>query len=111
MSIRVVGFDKWENKALKGFITVAITDDRTGIEFLFEGFSLFEKGNVWVELPGLRDENGQFQKNAKTMYCSNPIMEKQFKNIILKELDIFLSQDDEKVEVTNSPASDHLKFD
>jgi len=111
MSIRVVGFDKISGKFLKGFITVAISDDRTGIEIILPGFLLFEKGNVWVELPGLRDENGQFKKNAKTMYCSNPIMEKQFKNIILKELDIFLSQDDEKVEVTVPKAIDLIKFD
>jgi hypothetical protein len=111
MAIRVVGFDKMVKNTFKGFITVAISDHRTGIEICLPGFTLHEKGNVWVELPGMRNNNGAYQKDLKTMYFCDPIMEKQFKNLILKELDKFLNQDDEKVEVTKSPAIDLITFD
>lgn len=108
MSIKVVGFDKWEKNTLKGFITVAVSDDRTGIEIILPGFSLFEKGNVWVELPGKPDKKGGY---GKVMYLSDPIMEKQFKNLILKELDKYLNQYGDKVGKPSALPKDLIKFD
>jgi hypothetical protein len=111
MSIRVVDFTKWEKNGLKGFITVAITDDRTGIEIILPGFALFGKGSVGIELPGMRDKNGAYQKDLKTMYLCDPIMEKQFKNIIIKELEKYFSQHNDKVEEPCSLPEDLIKFD
>jgi hypothetical protein len=111
MGIRVVKFDKWENNTFKGFITVAISDRRTGIEICLPGFTLHEKGNVWVELPGMRDKDGVYQKNLKTMYFCDPIMEKQFKDLILEEYYKFMGQYDKKVEEPISLTEDLIKFD
>lgn len=77
---------------------MAISDDRTGIETCLPGFTLHEKGNVWVELPGMRDKNGAYQKDLKTMYFCDPIIKKQFKNLILEEVIEFKTRYDKKVE-------------
>jgi hypothetical protein len=111
MGIRVVKFDKRENNTFKGFITVAISDDRTGIETCLPGFTLHEKGNVWIELPGMRDKNGAYQKDLKTMYFCDPIMEKQFKDLILEELVKFRTRYDKKVEKPISLSKDLINFD
>lgn len=111
MAIRIVGFDKREKNTFKGFITVAFSDDRTGIEIILPGFTLHEQGNVWIELPGMRDKNGVYPKDLKTMYLRDPIMEKQFKDLILEKLIKFRAQYDKKVEVTNSLPEDLFKFD
>jgi hypothetical protein len=111
MAIRIVGFDKIEKNTFKGFITVAISDRRTGIEICLPGFTLHEKGNVWVELPGMRNKNGAYQKDLKTMYFCDPIMEKQFKDLILEKLIKYRTQYIEKVEKTKSLPEDLIKFD
>jgi hypothetical protein len=108
MSIRVVDFTKWEKNGLKGFITVAITDDRTGIEIILPGFSLFGKSSDGIVLPRKQEKNGEW---TKTIYFCDPIMEKQFKKIIIKELEKYLSQHNDKVEEPCSLSKDLIKFD
>lgn len=108
MSIRVVDFDKREKNGLKGFIKVAISDDRTGIEIILPGFALFGKSSDGIQLPSKQEKNGAW---TKTMYLCDPIMEKQFKNIIIKELEKYFSQHNDKVEEPCSLSKDLIKFD
>jgi hypothetical protein len=108
MTIRVVDFTKLEKNTMKGFITVAISDSKTGIEIVLPGFLLHEKGHMWVEFPSKQDKTGAW---INVIYIYDPIMKKQFKNIILKEFDKFMSQYEENVDETFPQMNDPMKFD
>ncbi len=92
MKIQVTEFTQYEKNTLKGFVTVSFSDSTTGIEIAIPGFTLHQKGNRWIEFPSKKEKDDNY---SKVIFCYDIRDERRVKNLILKDLDRYLLEEDQ----------------
>jgi hypothetical protein len=105
MQISIDDFKPHQSNTLQGFFTVLLND--YGLEI--PGFSLHKKGESrWIELPSKPPTDGKNgDKWTKVIQFYDTRKEKQFKKIVMLELEEFLNKEGVK---TEKPGIDSLEI-
>lgn len=93
MDIIIDHFTPHRANTLKGFITVVLTDEKSGFEMAIFGFTYHEKnGDRWIELPARPPTNPEKNKSwVKVCVFYDKRKEIKFKKTLLDKLDKYFN--------------------